>query len=275
VSVSEAQPVTAGNQTIEAVALSPDGKWLAFDSDRSGNQDIYKMPVSGGEPVRLTTHPGDDFMSSWSPNGREIAFAEYDSGTRLVKVMSADGGTSHTVTKRPPGQGFPGWSPDGKSLVFHSGASGRIQLYVVSRRADSSWGQARQLTRDGGVRGRWSPDGRQIVYTNDDGVWLISPNGGQPRPLVRIENRGAQPVPDVVQWSPDGRTIYYQALDSQGHTSFWSVPAAGGAPRLLVRFDVPDRQSNRPEFTTDGKRFFFTIGHRESDVWTMELTPRR
>jgi Tol biopolymer transport system component len=106
-------------------------------------------------------------------------------------------------------------------------------------------------------------------------VWLISPNGGGPRPLVRIENQAGRPTPEVVQWSPDGKSIYYKAFDAEGHSNIWSVPATGGRPRLLVRFDVPDRQSNRPEFTTDGKRFFFTIGQRESDVWTMELTTRR
>ena len=64
-------------------------------------------------------------------------------------------------------------------------------------------------------------------------------------------------------------------FDAEGHSNLWSVSATGGPPRLLVRFDDPNRQSNRPEFTTDGKRFFFTIGQRQSDVWMMELTTRR
>ena len=78
------------------------------------------------------------------------------------------------------------------------------------------------------------------------------------------------PVPELAQWSPDGRTIYYKAFDAAGLSSLWSVPAAGGTPKLLVRFD-PAHRSSRPEFATDGKRFFFTVGTRQSDIWAMDL----
>jgi hypothetical protein len=54
-------------------------------------------------------------------------------------------------------------------------------------------------------------------------------------------------------------------------SSIWAAAVSGGAPRLLVKFDNPARQSNRPEFATDGKRFFFTISKYESDIWKMEL----
>ncbi len=82
-------------------------------------------------------------------------------------------------------------------------------------------------------------------------------------------------MPVFPEWSSDGQTVYYKAVDSEGTASFWSVPVAGGTPQLLVRFDDPSRRSNRLEFTTDGERFFFTIGRQESDVWLMELLPPR
>ena len=71
----------------------------------------------------------------------------------------------------------------------------------------------------------------------------------------------------------DGRTLYYKAFDEAGRSSFWAVSLAGGAPRLLVRFDDPRRPSSRAEFATDGRRLFFTIGTRQSDVWAMALRP--
>jgi Tol biopolymer transport system component len=74
-----------------------------------------------------------------------------------------------------------------------------------------------------------------------------------------------------VQWGRDGRTLYYKESEGAGRSSIWSVPAAGGTPRLLVRFDDPERPSIRPEFATDGRRFYFTLSERQSDVWTMEL----
>ena len=76
-------------------------------------------------------------------------------------------------------------------------------------------------------------------------------------------------------WAPDGRKIYYKALDAEGRASLWSIPAEGGEPKLLVRFDDPTRPSSRAEFATDGKRFYFTIPERESDIWQMEFGPGR
>ena len=66
-------------------------------------------------------------------------------------------------------------------------------------------------------------------------------------------------------------TIYYKAYDRDRHSSIWSVPATGGTPRLLVRFDDPSRRSPRREFATDGQRFYFTVARDESDIWVMEL----
>ena len=66
-----------------------------------------------------------------------------------------------------------------------------------------------------------------------------------------------------------------QAFDAEGRSSIWSISAKGGVPRLLVHFDDPARPSSRPEFATDGKRFFFTLGQRQSDVWTVDLIPAR
>jgi Tol biopolymer transport system component/DNA-binding SARP family transcriptional activator len=274
VSVAEATPLTEGTQVIEGVSLSPVGRWLAFDSDRNGNQDVYKVPLDGGEPVQLTRSPDDDFVSSWSGDGREIAIHSYHAGTRRVRIISADGGEPRDIVGTPPNQRSPGLAPDGRSLVFTSDASGQLQLYLVVRNG-SSWGAARQLTSKGGWGGRWAPDGHAIVYCRQDGVWLIGPDGGSPTQLVTIESSTGLPAPELAQWSPDSRTIYYKAFDAAGHSSLWSVPAVGGIPRLLVRLDDPSRPSPRPEFATDGKRFFFTIGTRQSDIWVMELRAQR
>jgi len=79
------------------------------------------------------------------------------------------------------------------------------------------------------------------------------------------------PTPMEIAWSPDGRTFYYKAHDAQGRASFWAVPAAGGHPRLLVRFTDLSRPSSRHDFATDGRRLFFTIEDRESHVFVAEM----
>jgi hypothetical protein len=85
----------------------------------------------------------------------------------------------------------------------------------------------------------------------------------------------ADPRAAFPEWSSDAQTVYYKLTDSDGTAVLRAVPVAGGTPRLLVRFDDPSRPSNRIEFTTDGERFYFTIGRQESDIWLMELFPPR
>jgi Tol biopolymer transport system component/DNA-binding SARP family transcriptional activator len=270
-SPADARPLTEGTQTIEGMSLSPDGRWLAFDSDRDGNQDLYKMPASGGEPVQLTHSPEADFVSTWSGDGRLLALHSYDAGIRRVRLVSSDGGDPKAVVEAPLNQRSPGLAPDGRSIVFTADVSEQPQLFLVARKSDSTWGAAQQLTSEGGWAGRWAPDGRAIVYCRADGLWLISPEGGSPRRILEVGDSTNAPAPELAQWSGDGRTIYYKAFDPAGRSSLWSLPAAGGKPQLLVRFDDPTRPSSRPEFATDGKRFFFTIGNRQSDIWAMEL----
>ena len=79
-STAEAQPLTAGHQSIEGMAISPDGRWLAFDSDRGGIQAIYRVPLAGGDPEPLSADSGDAFMPSWSPDAHEIAYYGFRAG---------------------------------------------------------------------------------------------------------------------------------------------------------------------------------------------------
>jgi Tol biopolymer transport system component len=75
-------------------------------------------------------------------------------------------------------------------------------------------------------------------------------------------------------FSADGTTLYFKSHDARGVSSIWSVPVAGGRPRLLVRFDVLTRQSNWPELSTDGKRFYFTLDDSQSDLYVVSLNKR-
>jgi TolB protein len=274
-SATSATPLTTGHQSIEGLALSPDGHWLAFDSDRGGHQAIYRIPLSGGEPELLSADSGDDFMPAWSPDGRELAYYGFRNGRRRLFVMPGEGGRGGAVTSDSGNQRFPGWSPDGRHLVFHSDRTGRFEVYVTERDTAGRWSRPRQLTTQGGQEARWSPGGDAVVYVRNTGLWIIPPSGGAPRLLVDAGNPPSRPEPLLAQWSADGRTIYYKALDAEGGASLWAIPASGGQPRELVRFDDPARTSSRPEFATDGKRLFFTVGARQSDIWVMELRKGR
>ena len=102
-------------------ALSPDGKLLAYASDRAGNGnlDIWVRQVGGGEPMPLTQDPADDREPTFSPDGTMIAFrSERDGGG--IYVVSALGGTPRLVAPaREPQR--PRFSPDGSQIAYGSG----------------------------------------------------------------------------------------------------------------------------------------------------------
>jgi Tol biopolymer transport system component len=276
ISVSEATAVTTGNQAIEGLCVSRDGKWLVYDSNRSGNQDVYRMPLTSGEPEQLTTDPRDDFQPSLSPDGKSIAFYSFRAGNRDLFVMSSDGSGQQPVTRDPAQERYPDWSPDGRHLVFHSNKEGRDEIYVVSRaQGDAAWEVPRRLSFDGGRFPRWSPDGELIAYIGENCLRVIPPAGGNARVLVATANPDSLPAPWFPAWSSDGRTLYYKAYNTTRESSIWAVPVSGGATKMLVKFDDPSRQLSRLEFTTDGRRFFFTISKFESDIFVMELLKQK
>jgi Tol biopolymer transport system component len=108
--------------------VSPDGKRLAFVSDRDGDRDIYVMkaaPESAtNRPVKLTKSPATDQSPDWSPDGTKLAFMRGESMSFEVMAMRAapEGRTNRPVnlSRSPADDGYPTWSPDGKKVAFHS-----------------------------------------------------------------------------------------------------------------------------------------------------------
>jgi len=264
VSVRAATPVTTGNQTSEGMNVSPDGRWLVFDSTRSGSQNIFKMPLPGGEPVQLTNDPAGDCCPTWSPDGARIAFYSFRTGNRDIFVMSADGGSVRQLTRHPAPDKWPTWSPDGKQIVFVSERTAPILphgLFTVSADKGELQGEEpKPLTKEHSCcMAAWSPDGRWIAGGVGDSLalTLIAPDSGEMRTLPLVSTF---PI-----WSSDGRTLYYMG----GGGGIWKVPLSGREPELLVRFDHPEQIGWA--LASDGKRFYFTRTEYEGDVSVMEL----
>lgn len=282
--MSEATPVTSGNQAIEGMGVSPDGRFLVFDSNRSGNQDIYKMPLGPletGELVQLTTDSADDFDPAFSPDGKEIVFYSLRTGNRDIFIMSSEGGTARRLT-RSAGQDnlCPDWSPDGKNIAFESDRSGRSEVYVISAdRGEPETGTPLPLTTEGGNFPKWSRDGRSIAYSHN-GLSIVNADSGESRVLVPTAefanaiDLDAFPENLNSAWSLDGRVIYYLVYDRENSASIGSVATSGGGPTLLVRFDDPARVSIRIEWAAGAGRFYFTLTEHESDIWVMDLEPK-
>ncbi|MCG6957826.1 MAG: serine/threonine-protein kinase [Gemmatimonadetes bacterium] len=265
VSSSTARPITRGNQTVETANVSPDGMWLAFDSDRGGDYDIWKMPVAGGEPVQLTTDPAGDFAPAWSPDGTQLSFHSLRNGNRDVYTMAADGTGLTQRTSSPDEDLDTHWSPDGKALVFQR-VNDTSDVLRVRSLAD---GSGHDVWR--GEYARWSPKGDEIAAAAPDGLRVGPAEGGPSRLLVPRPDENSGPY--MCAWSPDARTVYYLYRGRSG----WSVRAiapTGGESRVLVTFDDSEREPSKYGFSTDGQRFYLTLGRRESDVWVATLKKR-
>ena len=81
---ADARQVTFGSEKTEKVVVSRDGLWLAFDSDRSGNTDIWKLRIGETEPQQVTRDPSNEFANDWSPDGKEILFHAIRAGTAVT-----------------------------------------------------------------------------------------------------------------------------------------------------------------------------------------------
>jgi Tol biopolymer transport system component len=272
-SAGAAAPVTVGNQLIETLRVSPDGKWLLYDSNVSGNSDIYRMALPSGEPERLTTDPSDDFFPALSPDGREVAFHSWRAGSRDIYVMPLDGGPLQRVSSSPRQEWTAQWSPDGSALSF-SEASPTGAIWIARRGRDGKWSEpVRRLAN--GTFSDWSPDGRFLAVTPlGGGSVTVVPVDSGPARIVMPVQAGLPPAKQAF-WSRDGARIYFKSHELRGRASIWWIAATGtGTPHLVVRFEDPSRPSFRANWSLGPDRIYFTIEEFESDISVMEVKPR-
>ena len=272
---TDATPVTTGPQTIEAVSVSRDSKWVTYDSDRDGLANIYRIPAAGGEPEQLTNEAFDTFAPTLSPDDRLLAYHSFRTGTRDIEVKPLDGGTIERVTNTPAQESYPEWSPDGTRLVFFDqGPDGGV--YIVTRLAPNKWSAPTRLRfHDAPLKAStafadWSPDGKWIVSVTARSIIAISADSMTSRTIYTASE--SEPVPETIVWSRDGRLIYFKSHDADGHAMISAVPSSGGLPRPVVRFPDLSRPSSRQGFAMSATRFYFPIEDRQSNVWIADLS---
>lgn len=224
-----AKQFTAGSHQDSLPRWSPDGRSIAFLSDRDAPpgegkkpKQIYVIPADGGEARALTSGDHNPTDLAWSPDGIALVFL----GRPAAPKPTSDVRIITRVRYKFDGEGF--WDGRYKHLFLVPADGGPIRQLTTGDfdHADPAW----------------SPDGRRLAFvsnrtaeadfTNVTDVWVL-PLDGEPRCLTQSVGPCAMP-----SWSPDGSTIAYLGHDNSfmGATNLglWIVPTQAGAPRLLT-----------------------------------------
>lgn len=206
----------AANDTMPV--WSPDGRDVAFVSDRDGNREIYVMQADGSQPVNLTLHNAQDWTPSWSPDGQQIAFASFRDENWELYLMDADGTNQQRLTQHSAADYGPTWSPQGDRLAFVSDRNGNLDIHLL----DLESGSVTSFTNDEATdqSPSWSPDGSQILWESyRDGnmeIYASAVDKLEPRNLSKdsyADDHGAS-------WSPWGDSIAFFSNRDQGWDIF-------------------------------------------------------
>jgi eukaryotic-like serine/threonine-protein kinase len=177
----EAKRVFSSSRVDAMPDFSPDGKRVAFSSNRSGTLEIW---VADQEAARRVTSLGGPqaLLPRWSPDGKEIVFFANVDRNRDVFAVAAEGGKPRRLTRGPDINFVASWSRDGKSVYFASDRTGEYQCWKVP----AAGGEAVQITKGGCLGGVESVDGRRLYYAkafHSGVIWNVPVNGGEERPV--------------------------------------------------------------------------------------------
>jgi serine/threonine protein kinase/Tol biopolymer transport system component len=261
---------------------SPDGRFIAYSSDRGGNFDIWVQPVDEGDPVQVTKSPAHDWQPDWSPDGNRLVFRSEREGGGLF-VVPALGGNERKISSF----GYRArWSPDGSQILFSTSLVWVWEppkVYVVgldgrAPRAVLAEFLAEFITTP---QVAWHPDGQRVSIWGTHrqlgaSFWTVPVAGGTPVRSVltkRVEQqlKEASVTFSDFLWAPSGRAVYFEGT-AQGVRNLWRVEVD---PQTLDWIAGPERLTNGPGLDTDlalspdGKRLAFTTRTERTRIWSL------
>ncbi len=276
--------LTHSKRTNTAPAWSPNGRWLAFISDRDGRRQLYVIAPSAGDARQVTDVDTGVSGFRWSPDGSRIAFTRSDPMSKQMKdradrygeleavreysmdhlwVVGVEGGQAQRLTGGDTfSVGDFSWSPEGGRIAFDaqptpsmaSDDDSDIYLFTFADRS------LRKIVDEPGPDRdpRWSPDGRQIVFQTGMGrqdffyqnkrLAITSPDGGGIASMTPDFDESA----DLEGWAPDG--IYFTAAQKTTTQLFRINPNTRAVERVSPQDDA---MYSAFSFTNDGKSVAF------------------
>jgi Tol biopolymer transport system component len=264
IAASPIRQLTTSTATNVRPAWSPDGKSIAFQSNRDGPYHIYVMNTDGSNLRQLTSGDNDDRHPAWSPDGKIIAVDTGEQVRREIALIDVASKSRTQVTKLGMTAQFPSFSPDGKTIAFFLYNAGAMDLWTVGTNGGNPAAVTRQLATESNNQctfachaARWSPDGSRIAFSDGDNarVLLMASlvSGAPTTPISPNDEKSHFPV-----FLADGRIVYvteHVTLD-QSYTDLWIVdPSNTSSARTELAQNI---QAQGPfELNKDGSELLF------------------
>ncbi|MDE0684461.1 MAG: tetratricopeptide repeat protein [Candidatus Poribacteria bacterium] len=277
-------------------AISPDGKWVAFASNRLQNAELYLIDLTDRSLRQLThTDELDEYMPAFSPDGKSIAFVTErtrggmmlppvqasgsDPSRASIYLMDIDGRNQRPLVDADGADRAPVFSPDGQKIAFESKApiqeapstpgstenNDTLEIYVI----DIDGSNKTQLTRNDVDDGHptWSPNGKQIAFSsmveNIYQIFIVNAAGGAANQLTFSDASHYHPI-----FSPDGKRIIYVS-NAHNHYTLWMMNIDGTNKTQLTNHIGAHFE---PSLSRDGKQLVFSSDRSDHmRIYLMDL----
>jgi Tol biopolymer transport system component/DNA-binding winged helix-turn-helix (wHTH) protein len=248
-------------------AFSQDGSSVAFERGSVGglSKDLFVIPISGGEPRRLTFDNSWGGSPAWTQDGAEIVFSSNRGGPLNLWRVSANGGRPRPVAGVSALAYRPSISKKGSSLAYeHANFNTGIWRISLKDKTHSSGHSTPLITARGMVNMRpsFSPDGKKIVFESDrlgfSDIWYCDRDGSNCAQLTSLHGTAG-----TARWSPDGRRISFE-FQSQHYYDVYVLEVPNGRPRRLLTF--PEADNGAPNWSRDGNWIYFYSSHEKGPL---------
>ena len=248
-------------------AFSPDGLSVAFERGSVGGfgKDLFVIPVTGGEPRRLTFDNAWGGSPAWTQDGSEIVFSSTRGGLLNLWRISATGGSPRPVAGVSALAYHPSIPRKGNLLAYeHATLSNSIWQINLKDKTHSLSRPTRLIGARGIInyRPNFSPDGEKVVFESDrlgySDIWYCDRDGSNCTQLTSLHGTAG-----TARWSPDGHHVVFE-FQSRNFYDIYVVDMPAGRPRLLPTF--PESDNGAPNWSRDGQWIYFYSSHEKGPL---------